>query len=110
MHPLLTDPEQEPETRPEATDVLSHWLTARGFKLNEPTPGGFSRYSQGYFTKGTSNCANWSWYNPFDHAVIGYRGGGPTNVRARLRAVAEVLEQLGVEYDVEVNSASFPML
>jgi hypothetical protein len=89
-----------------AVDVLTAWLERRGFKLNEATPDGQYRYSDGYFVRKVYNWPS----DPWTRAAIGYRGGGPNGSKAKLREVAQMLDRLGVEWDTEENDAGFPMV
>ena len=98
MDPLLED-------QPLAVDVLREWLVSGGFTPMQTEVGG-----DGYFVKGASISNSWWANDDWKRAAILYRGGGMPKIKAKLRAVAEVLDRLGVVYDVEENRSGYPFL
>lgn len=98
MDPLLED-------KPLAVDVLREWLESCGFSPMQKEVGG-----DGYFVKGASiSQSHWP-SDDWKRAAILYRGGGLPKIKAKLRAVAEVLDHLGVEYGVEENRYGYLFL
>jgi hypothetical protein len=94
------------EDAPLAKDVLRHWLESHGFAPMQKVvekgawqPG--MSHGDGYFTKNTDHTKSVLVGDTWGRAVVGYRGGGVTRVQEKLRAVTEVFDRLGVEWEEE---------
>jgi len=87
-----------------AADTLRRWLEAGGFGPLQPE--GDSR-ADGYFISKAKVARH-------RQARVHYRGGGLATVQRKLEAVAERLDQLGVDYEVEQRNVEwavyFPLL